>query len=232
MLPSTVAATLSSMAPPEEWSQWGLAPLMPRYHLHPTSSPWDVEVVCTIYYGFSEMVRESMVYYTKKSKVYYTHNLVLILDSQSPKKTTCIQRNHESTMPQCKNCNARSSLAAAPNRASKWAATNGIRISASGFRKKNPSFQAVFLLGKEARSTVLKMLAFDDGFSGCALLKKMQPEFHTLTPEVWHQMVLILSFQHVQKKLRKSAKCRQSLWNSTAFGEPAISSRTHVVNFQ
>lgn len=36
-------------------------------------------------------------YIIPKSKVYYTHKLVLILDSQSPKKTTCIQRNHEST---------------------------------------------------------------------------------------------------------------------------------------
>ena len=56
------------------------------------------------------------------------------------------------------------SLAAAPNRASRWAATNGIRISASGFGRKNPEIFRRLFLGKEAQYNHLKMPALDDGY--------------------------------------------------------------------
>ena len=91
-----------------------------------------------------------MVYYTKIQGILYTQACSHLGFSISKKN------NLHTTKPRIdnKNCNARSGLAAAPNRASKCAATNGIRISASGFGRKDPSFQAFFFPGKEARSTV------------------------------------------------------------------------------
>lgn len=166
-----------------------------------------------------------MVYYTKNPR-YIIHTSLFsswILNLQKKKQ----RASNETTNRQCHN--AKTAMLGPALQQLQIEHLNELPPTASGYQPqvlvgKILRFRQVFFSGKRGSSNCLKMLAFDDGFSGCPLLKKMQPEFHTLTPEVWHQMVLILSFQHVnntEEERKVSAKFVKlhCLWRTCQKGE-------------
>ena len=166
-----------------------------------------------------------MVYYTKNPR-YIIHTSLFsswILNLQKKKQLA----SNETTNRQCHN--AKTAMLGPALQQLQIEHLNELPPTASGYQpqvlvRKILRFRR-FFSGKRGSFNCLKMPAFDDGFSGCPLLKKMQPEFHTLTPEVWHQIGLDFVFPACAKKTEEERKVSAKfvklhcLWRTCQKGE-------------
>lgn len=124
-----------------------------------------------------------MVYYTKNPR-YIIHTSLFsswILNLQKKKQLA----SNETTNRQCHN--AKTAMLGPALQQLQIEHLNELPPTASGYQPqvlvgKILRCRRCFFSGKRGSFNYLKMLAFDDGFSRCPLLKKMQPEIsHTDT---------------------------------------------------